>query len=56
VACRAVAERWLCKKRPLLGKARNIHGHYYRTPRLCNPSLSNGSVNIFPWQRTPTQQ
>jgi hypothetical protein len=45
VACRPVAKRWLYKQRPLLGNARNIHARYNRRTDLCNPFLSNGSVN-----------
>jgi hypothetical protein len=39
-----VAKRWLCKHRPMLGKARN------NSTWLCNPFLSNG------WVTTPLQQ
>jgi hypothetical protein len=44
VAFRPVAKKWLCKQRPKLGNARN------NRTGLCNPILSNGSVN------TPLQQ
>jgi hypothetical protein len=34
-----------CKQRPLLGNARDIHARNNRMKGLCNPFLSNGSVN-----------
>jgi hypothetical protein len=45
VTNRLVAKRRLCKQRPVLGNARNIHAWKNRT-RLCNPLLSNGSLNM----------
>jgi hypothetical protein len=45
VAYRPVAKRRLCKNRPLLGNARNIHALNNTTTVLCNPFLGNGSVN-----------
>jgi hypothetical protein len=50
VAYRQVSKRWLCKQRPLLGNVRNKHVRNARTTVLCNPFLSNRSVN------TPLQQ
>jgi hypothetical protein len=52
VAYRLVAKWWLCKQWPLLGNTRNIHTCNNRTTGLCNPILSNGSVNTFPQKRT----
>jgi hypothetical protein len=51
VTYRAVAKLSLCKQRPLLGNARSK-----RTSGLCNPCLSNGSVNTFLRKRTRAQQ
>jgi hypothetical protein len=45
VTYRPVAKRWLCKRRSFLGNARNIHARNNRKTMLCNPFLSNGSVN-----------
>jgi hypothetical protein len=45
VAYRPVAKPWLCKQRPLLGNACNLHARNNRTTVLCNPFLSNGYVN-----------
>jgi hypothetical protein len=45
VVYRPAAKRRLCKQRPLLGNARNIHVRNKRTTGLCNPFLSVGSVN-----------
>jgi hypothetical protein len=50
VAYRPVARRWLCKQRPLLGNAHNIHARNIKTRMLCNPFLNNGSVNTPPQQ------
>jgi hypothetical protein len=36
--------------------ALNIHARNNRTTGLCNPFLSNGSVNTFPRTRTSMQQ
>jgi hypothetical protein len=44
VTYRPVVKQWLCKQRQLLGKARFIHVHNYRTTVLCNPFLSKGTV------------
>jgi hypothetical protein len=44
VTYRPVAKHWLCKQRPLLDNARNIHERNNRTA-LCNAFISNGSVN-----------
>jgi hypothetical protein len=41
-----VAKQWLWKQQPLLGNAHN------RIMGLCNPFLSNSSVNTFPWKWT----
>jgi hypothetical protein len=49
VEYRAVSEQWLCGRRPLLGNARNTHARNNGKAGLCNPFLSNGSVN------TPTK-
>jgi hypothetical protein len=43
VTYRPVAKRWLCKQRPLLGNARNIHSCNNKTTGLCDLFLSNGS-------------
>jgi hypothetical protein len=56
MAYSTVAERRLYKQRPLVGNARNIHARNNRKTELYNPLLSNGSVDTFPRQRTPTQQ
>jgi hypothetical protein len=50
-AYRPVAKRWFCKQRPLLDNGRNIHARNNKTTALCNPFLSNGSVNTFPRKR-----
>jgi hypothetical protein len=45
VAYRPIVKQWLCKQRPLLGNARNIHARNNRTTGLCNPFISTGSLN-----------
>jgi hypothetical protein len=45
MAYRPVAKQYLCKQRPLLGNDRNIHSCNNRTTGLCNPFISNGSIN-----------
>jgi hypothetical protein len=52
VAYGPTAKQWLCKQRPLLGNAHNIHTCNNRMTGLWNLFLSNGSVNMFPWQHT----
>jgi hypothetical protein len=52
VTYRPVAKRGLCKQRPLLVNARNIHARNIRTTGLCNPFVSNGSGNMFPRKLT----
>jgi hypothetical protein len=49
VAYRPVTKQWLYKQRPFLGNSRNTHERSSRTMGLCDPFLSNGSVN------TPTK-
>jgi hypothetical protein len=51
VLCGPFSKRWLCKQRPLLANARNIHARNNRTTGLCNPFLNNGSINKFPRKR-----
>lgn len=54
VVYRPAAKHWLCKQHPLLGTAHNIQEQNNRM-RLCNPFLSNSSVNTLPlkcwWQQ-----